>query len=321
MHWDKDIDVLVVGYAGVDRILRVDRPAACGQTAYVTNDDNHTVHYGGNGSNVAACLGRLGQHVVPLMRVGSDWQALGYQQMLLDYGVDLCAVEVVQEQTTSICHLIEDSEGNHLTMTYPGAMDARYAGREMDGSLFARANYALLTVATRPDVEQFLAKARQYGVPLVFGVRVDEESFPPELFRQALMQSEIIFMNEVERAFIERTLGLGPVTSLLERGNAKTVVVTLGERGSAVYERTPDGIAVSRIPAARCSGVVDATGAGDAYIAGFLYGVLTGKPFPVCAVYGGVASSFVIEKVGCTDGAPTEQMLLARSGLGASGAE
>lgn len=315
MHSEKDIDVLIVGYAGVDQIIRIDTPALAGRTAYVTNADSCKVSYGGNGSNVAACMGRLGRHVVPLMRVGPDWDALGYRKMLLDYGVDISAVEVIENETTSICHLVEDSQGNHLTMTYPGAMHARYAGRDMDDSLFARAKYGLLTVATRPDVEQFLRKVKEHALPLVFGVRVDMESFPPEIFAEALTEAEIIFMNEVEKEFIENTFGFKPITALFEKGKARVIVVTLADKGSVVYEKTSDGVAAAAVPAVKCRGVVDATGAGDSYIAGFLYGVLTGKRFSECAVYAGAAASFVIEKMGCTDGAPTENMLLERSGV------
>ncbi len=315
MRFEKDIDVLIVGYAGVDRIIRIDSPARAGRTAYVTNADSCKVSYGGNGSNVAACMGRLGRHVVPLMRVGPDWEELGYRKMLLDYGVDVSAIEIVEDETTSICHLVEDSQGNHLTMTYPGAMHARYAGRDMDDSLFKRAKYGLLTVATKPDVEQFLKKAKQHALPLVFGVRVDMESFPPELFTQALTQAQIIFMNEVEKEFIEDLFGFKPITALFEKGKARAIAVTLADKGSVVYEKTSDGIKTTTVPAIKCRGVADATGAGDSYIAGFLYGVLTGRRFADCAVYASTAASFVIEKWGCTAGAPTQKMLLERSGI------
>lgn len=309
----KDIDCLVVGYAGVDRIIRIDRPAEPGKTSIILNADNRKVTYGGNGSNAAVCMGRLGCKVAPLMRVGEDWEELGYRQMLLDSGVDLRGVTIVPDETTSICHLIEDRENRHLTMTYPGAMNARYAPPTYPDELFERAKYGLITVATRPDVELFFHQAKEHGLPLIFGVRVDLESFPPELFEQLLLESEIIFMNEVEREFIENRFDVHPITALFDRGRAKTIVVTLGGDGSAVYERTSGGAKETLVSATACRRAVDTTGAGDSYIAGFLYGVLKGKDAVTCAEYASTVASFVIEKVGCTDGAPDEKQMLLRN--------
>ncbi len=312
----REIDCLIVGYAGVDRIIRVDRLSPPGQTSVILNADNHRVTYGGNGSNVAVCMGRLGCHPTPLMRVGEDWEDLGYRKMLEDSGVDLSGVTVVKDETTSICHLIEDRDNNHLTMTYPGAMNACYAPEELDDDLFRRAKYGLITVATRPDVEIFFRKAREHDLPLVFGVRMDRESFPLPIFRKILLNAEIIFMNDVERSLIEDQLDIRSITALFDRGRARIIAVTLGQDGSEVYEMTDGGVRVTRVPAAKCRRVVDATGAGDSYIAGFLYGVLKGKDAAVCAGYASATASFVIEEVGCTDGAPSEEEMLRRYAAG-----
>jgi adenosine kinase len=57
---------------------------------------------------------------------------------------------------------------------------------------------------------------------------------------------------------------------------------------------------------------VDTTGSGDAFMAGFLYGYLKGRNIKDCCSLGSVLSSFIIEKVGCTTNAPTEQKFLER---------
>lgn len=306
----KDIDCLILGYAGVDRIIRIQEPAEKGKTSRILNADNRNVTFGGNGSNVAACMARLGCRVVPVMRVGRDWEELGYRRMLTEYGVELSGITVVPDETTSICHLVEDAEGNHLTMTYPGAMDERYAPESLDEALFERARYSLVTVATRTDVERFVDMSERHALPLILGVRIDLQSFPLPIFTRLLMNSELIFMNEAERAFIEREIA--PLPELFGRGRAKQIVVTLGERGSTVYERTGSAIAQVSVSAVGCSRLVDATGAGDSYIAGYLYGYLRGCDARTCAVYGSCEASFIIERVGCTDGAPDHTRLLER---------
>ena len=310
MSCNKDIGCLIVGYAGVDRIIRVAGAAEKGKTSLVLNRDNRNVTCGGNGSNVAICMAKLGCRVLPIMRVGADWETLGYRRELVASGVYLDGITVVENETTSICHLIEDENGNHLTLTYPGAMDGKYVPESWDESLFQRARYGLVTVATRQDIERFLELSEKYRLPLVFGVRVDLESFPLPVFEKLLFSAEVIFMNEVEREFIEREIA--SLQDIGQRGQAKHIVVTKGSLGSDVYVVTSSGMERIHADAAACRGVVDVTGAGDSYIAGYMYSYLKGRGAEECAVTASCEASFIIEKVGCTVGAPTEAQLLEK---------
>lgn len=306
----RDVECIIVGYAGVDRIIRITGNAEKGKTSLVLNRDNRNVTCGGNGSNVSICMAKLGCHVLPVMRVGADWETLGYRQVLEESGVCLDGVTVVENETTSICHLIEDESGNHLTLTYPGAMDEKYVPDAWDESLFQRARYGLVTVATRQDIERFLELSEKHRLPLVFGVRVDLESFPLPVFERLLFSAEVIFMNEVEREFVEREIA--SLQDIGQRGQAKHIVVTKGSLGSDVYIVTPSGMERIHANAAACRGVVDATGAGDSYIAGYMYSYLKGCGAEECAVTASCEASFIIEKVGCTAGAPTEAQLLEK---------
>lgn len=310
MSCNKDIGCLIVGYAGVDRIIRVAGAAEKGKTSLVLNRDNRNVTCGGNGSNVAICMAKLGCRVLPIMRVGADWETLGYRRELVDSGVYLDGITVVENETTSICHLIEDENGNHLTLTYPGAMDEKNVPDSWDERLFQRARYGLVTVATRRDIERFLALSEKHRLPIVFGVRVDLESFPLPVFEKLLFSAEVIFMNEVEREFIEREIA--SLQDIGQRGQAKHIVVTKGSLGSDVYVVTASGMERIHADAAACRGVVDATGAGDSYIAGYMYSYLKGRGAEECAVTASCEASFIIEKVGCTVGAPTEAQLLEK---------
>ncbi|MDP2949647.1 MAG: PfkB family carbohydrate kinase, partial [Chloroflexota bacterium] len=58
--------------------------------------------------------------------------------------------------------------------------------------------------------------------------------------------------------------------------------------------------------------IVDATGAGDAFAAGFLWGLLAGEPLPRCASLGHVAAGFCITSMGCRAGLPTREALVGR---------
>jgi adenosine kinase len=87
-------------------------------------------------------------------------------------------------------------------------------------------------------------------------------------------------------------------------GRAELIITTLGEDGSECFEKTGEGIIHKRIKAHPTSNFVDATGAGDSYIAGFLYGYLNGYDTEASCQMGSVMASFIIEAVGCTTNAP-----------------
>jgi sugar/nucleoside kinase (ribokinase family) len=77
---------------------------------------------------------------------------------------------------------------------------------------------------------------------------------------------------------------------ILREGRAEAVVVTAGAGGS--YLRTAGDAEARWFPAAPPPGpVVDSNGAGDAFVAGFLYGHLAGEPVETCMRYGAVAGA------------------------------
>jgi adenosine kinase len=77
-------------------------------------------------------------------------------------------------------------------------------------------------------------------------------------------------------------------------GLTKTIITTLGEKGSLVSTRVSD----HRIPPAGANKVVDPTGAGDAYRAGLIKGLVMGKDIVTAARMGSVAAAYAIEAYG-----------------------
>lgn len=305
-------DVLVNGYVSLDRIIRTSTPLRYGYTSLVENSDNAKIQYGGCSTNIAYLMAKLNMKALPIIRVGGDdYRETGFYDYLKDAGVCMEAVEIVPEETTSNCYLIADSENNHVTIFYPGAMDKKYAG-EMNPEFFREAELGIMTVGSYEDNQEFYRKCRTHNVPLVFGMKCDYDAFPEEFFKEVLTYSKIIFCNECERGEIERIFRLEDITGLFERANAEIIVTTLGKKGCVYYHKTKDGISSGSIAAAEFGRVVDTTGSGDAFMSGFLYGYLKGMEVKACCSLGSVLSSFIIEKVGCTTNAPHEEEFLRR---------
>lgn len=304
--------MITSGYVSIDRIIKTKTPVRYGYTSIVENSDNSKIYYGGCPTNIAYLDAKLGLTVLPIIRLGAvDYQETGFYEYLENAGVCLNATSLVPDEMTSNCYLLADQNNNHIAIFYPGAMDRKYAG-EMKDEFFKEARIAVLTVGSYDDNVEFYQKCMKHQVPLVFGMKCDFEAFPKELFRKILFSSKIIFTNQEERQEIEDIFNFAAITELFEKGSAEIVVTTLGKMGSVYFQKSPQGLISNAIPAAPYSKVVDTSGSGDAYMAGFLYGYLNEKPIAECCKMGSVLSSFIIEKVGCTTNAPTREQFLKR---------
>src|SRR5438132_2381887 len=125
------------------------------------------------------------------------------------------------------------------------------------------------------------------------------DSFCVERHREAflhLVESEvdILFANEDELRALYRCDDVADAFAAVA-GHCDLAAVTLGAKGSAVVERS--GL-VHQIPAEPVARVVDTTGAGDLYAAGFLFGLVREQPPEECGRLGALAAAEVITHVG-----------------------
>ena len=120
--------------------------------------------------------------------------------------------------------------------------------------------------------------------------------------------ADTFFCNANELRTALRYLGMERPEELL--GKVKTVINTRGAEGSIAY--TADG--ARSVPAARPGAIVDPTGAGDAFRAGFYAGRYYGHPLEECLAYGNAAASFALEAKGGVGRVPTWEMVEKRAG-------
>jgi adenosine kinase len=302
--------VIVSGYVSLDRIVRIKTPAATGFTSLIANKTNSDIQYGGCSVNIAYALCKLGIHATPVVRVGDDYETSGLKTFLESAGIPCDAVESVNGERTSNSYLIEDGDGRHTTLFYPGAMSGEYF-HPLDKSLFVDKNLGVLTVGDRRDNEEFVGKCLSAGIPLAFGMKGDLDAFPSDSLYDLLGKCELIFTNEAEREEMERLLNRN-LLSFLEQ-NARIIATTRGKDGSSVYYKDGGAIIETKVAAyPNDDALTDRSGCGDAYISGFLYGYLNGKAAPNCALLGSVLASFAAEREGCCAGLPDEKRFLKR---------
>lgn len=306
------VEVITSGYVSFDRIIKIRQSLRLGFTSIIENKDNTQIKYGGCGVNVAYSLSKLGRVSMPVIRIGEDHESSEFLKFLKAGGVCTDMVDRVLNENTSTSYILQDKNGQHITLFYPGSMAEEYF-RKLDKTRFREAKLGVITVGTQKDNKEFLSKCKENNLPIVFGMKSDEEAFPEEFLEEILESSRIIFMNESERREIENKFGR-QVTEYLTKGRAEIIVVTLGDRGSECHYKTEKGVVKIHIPIYEGDKfqVVDTTGSGDAFMAGFLFAYLSLQKPRVCCEYGTILSSFIIEKEGCLTNVPEIEKLQER---------
>jgi sugar/nucleoside kinase (ribokinase family) len=105
--------------------------------------------------------------------------------------------------------------------------------------------------------------------------------------------ADIVFANEAELKSLYETDDFDAALNALH-ADCPVAAVTRSEKGSVVFG---DGAPVA-VPAEPVSRVIDTTGAGDQYAAGFLFGIARGLPVATCARLGHLAAAEVISHYG-----------------------
>jgi adenosine kinase len=289
--------IVISGYVSLDRIIKVNQPLRVGYTSIINNNDNQTIYYGGCPVNIASALNHYGEKSIPLLRVGTDYIQMGCDHFFSNHQIPFEGTQIINNVATSNCYLVEDRDGNHVTIFYPGAMDDKFF-KPYDEALFTNAKLAIMTVGPKLDNAYVLKQAKKHQIELVFGAKLDEEAFDKSFINDVFEQASIVFLNEFEKDFMLNTFGLADVEALFKRFNMHTVLVTYGTKGSDCYSKDNEIITRTHIDALLTDTCIDTTGSGDAYIAGFIYGYVNGYTKQQSAQMGAVLSHFAVQGKG-----------------------
>lgn len=299
------LDLLATGYPSLDHIAPVTRIPARGETALLKGPvDPMSAAFGGCGANVAVGLQRLGHKTGVAMVMGDDPAGHRYTAYLRAEGVTHQNVVHLAGQMTSSSYLFRSPDGETVNFFYPGAADAWQEPLELQGLNTVR--WGLLTVGYLPYNRAFAEQISAAQIPIIWQLKADVAAYPRDALEIFARASRVIFCNRLEAHYLIEGLKLKGLTDLLSYG-PEVIVLTAGAEGSQVFTR---GGAV-RVETARCQ-VVDTTGAGDAYTAGFLAGYWREYDMVTCGRLGAVAAAFAVEAVGCQTNLPTWNRLLAR---------
>jgi adenosine kinase len=256
---------------------------------------------GGVAGNICYNLSLLGVRPTLVGAVGSDFGP--YRAEIEALGIDASQVLQRDDHLTASAFMMADMKSNQIASFYPGP--AEFA-QEIDAkALGDRVPYALLG-ATGPDTMR--KHTRELGAAsckLIYDPAFQIILLSGEDLLEGIDAAWCVVGNDYEFAMMERKTGLS-VDAIAER--CELVVVTYGEKGS---ELRMNGNC-ARVAAAPTRGVKDPTGAGDAYRAGLIKGLLLEQDLEVIGRIAGLTAVHAVEHIGPQEHSYTPDEFVAR---------
>jgi ribokinase len=247
---------VVVGYASLDYIVRLDSPPAADRTSTILSRAGHWPRLGGSPAYVAAALVAGGVvKAIPISWVGDDREGERYRASLAERGVNASGVGM-RPGRTPICILAYEPDGGCHCLYDPGL----HAPAELDEgqrALVAAAEAICITVGPAGATREALALA-QAKSPLAWVVKADPRAVPGDLATALAARADAIIFSRGEAEFVD-----------FARGQALArQCVRIETRGaSEVAIKQSDRVRVVPVEAVETD---DPTGAGDTFAGGFL---------------------------------------------------
>jgi adenosine kinase len=269
--------------------------------------DDLEVRRGGVAANIAFGMGVLGETPILVGAVGRDFD--DYRSWLDRHGVDTASVRVSQERHTARFVCTTDLVHNQIASFYAGAMSD---AREIElGPVGERVGGLDLVLVGANDPEAMLRhtdECRTRGIAFAADPSQQLARMDGPQIRRLVDGAAYLFTNEYEAALTEQKTGWSPDEVLAHVG---TRITTHGADGIVIERRDEAPVKVGIIPADQ---VLDPTGVGDGFRAGFLTGLAAGLPAERCAQVGALIATSVIETVGTQEYAVDRDRVLARLG-------
>jgi sugar/nucleoside kinase (ribokinase family) len=309
------IDVLTIGNAIVDVIAKVDEnfitaeQLVKGSMNLIDEDRAQSLYghmgpateiSGGSAGNTAAGVASFGGRAAYFGKVRDDQLGAIYRHDMRSLGVRFDSAAASDGPATARSFILVTPDGERTMNTYLGAcvnLDERDVDADivkasavtyMEGYLYDKPA-AMTAFRAAAKISQAAGRLTSITLSDSFCVERHRDAFL-DLIRTSI---DIVFANETEiKALYKIQSFSGAIDAA--RLDCPLVVVTRSEKGSVIVK----GQDTIEVPAHPVKTVVDVTGAGDLYAAGFLFGHTSGKPLAHCARLGSLAAAEVISHVG-----------------------
>ena len=256
--------------------------------------DDIRLSYGGDALNESVVLSRLGIKPRLISKIGDDTAGDQILKFLLGEGIDCEAVCVNKDVTTSMNIVLVDEKGERYFLTNPIGSMRKFAKKDVLKYKEHLTDFVVFTgmfVSPIMDIDSMeeVFKEIKSKKDRILSVDMTKPKNGEKLsdIKQLLKYVDFIFPNEDE-------IGCA--------------VIKCGDRGCVI--RTKDQL--FELPAYKSERVIDTTGAGDSFVAGFQYGLINGFSLKECGLFANAVASCTVESLGATSGITSIEIPMLR---------
>lgn len=299
----KRFDVIGFGALNVDTLLKVDKIAGAEEESFI---HDYTEACGGSAANTMVGLARLSASVGFVGKVADDHEGQLQIECFQKEGVNTDGIIHSPKGKSGVCLGFVDKKGARALYINPGVNDL-IEFREIQAPYITDTQF--LHLSSFVGEKSFRAQKKLMSF-LPDSVKVSFD--PGSLYAQKglaaiepIIQNSFVMMpNTVELKLLTGETGIPEGAQKLIEMGVEIVAVKMGDKGCYVSNGEEKmTLQPYKVP------VVDTTGAGDAFDAGFLYGLVHNRSLEDCGKLGNFVASRSVMKMGARDGLPTREDL------------
>ncbi len=315
----KELDVICIGAALVDMIAKIERHPLDDDEVFVSDLQ---LLSGGAAANTAYACSKLGLNTAFIGKLGHN-DEFGHKIMkdFKEVSLDTTLMKYSKEEITGSAYVAINEKGDRRIYAYSGAANLLSID-DINSEDLVKAKIIFLSSLRNLDPFKKAAKiAKNNNIPVIFnpGMLIIEQGF--DNIKELFFNTDILIISKMEFQSLF-DLGVSKLNERIIEEKAKTlfklgikiIIVTRGKKGATILNSEKSEL----VKPMHINQVIDTTGAGDAFSAGFIYGFIRTLSFKFedlksDVMIGNFIAGKCIQELGARNGIPTADELGIKS--------
>lgn len=311
----KELDVICIGAALVDMVAKIERHPIDDDEVFVSN---FQLLSGGAAANTAYVCTRLGLKTAFIGKLGYN-DEFGHKIMedFKEVSLDTTLIKYSKERGTGSAYVAINKDGDRRIYAFSGAANLLTTNDIKSEDLVKAKTIFLSSLRNLEPFRKAAKIAKRNNIPVILnpGMLIIEQGFNNIKNLFALVEILIISKREFQNLFdlednkLNEQIIEGKAKILFKLG-IKVIILTMGKKGAIILNSEKSEL----IKPIKVNQVVDTTGAGDAFSAGFIYGFIRNLSFKFKDLksnvkIGNIIACNCIQELGARNGIPTADEL------------
>jgi sugar/nucleoside kinase (ribokinase family) len=293
------LDVVGLGEVVIDLIASIPRFPEPDEKIFATKYEKHP---GGVTANFCVAISRLGMKAGFIGGVGEDADGIYLRDTLRREKVDASRLVTRKDALTPLNFVTITPDGQKTIFQSPYMLTVFPRPEELDLDYIAEARVLHITALRVDTAERALKHAKKRGLITSFDLEKHVAVYGFEKLVPLIKLTDILLPNKMGALTFSGTQNLKEAAEKLLALGPRIVVITLGEKGCLIKTEKE----TLEVPAFKVK-AVDATGAGDAFNAGLITGILNQWDLCEAAKFANAVAAMKITHIGAQAGLPTRK--------------